>query len=349
MKDYLGDDAFPDDAWPASTPEQEAMDVGTLNVGLDHVEASGLALHTLLIIRNGRRVVERHGLDGHGLDGHGLDGGRQVTLADAHHLMSTTKTVTSALVGIAISEGLIPSVATPVMNYFADDGIENPSPAKASMTIEDVLTMRSGLTYAEGDPENGALWEAESMAAAYLSRPMTGEPGVDWNYSTADSQILAEILRRVTGKTPLEHARDRLFDPLGVRVPRWDSDPSGTQHGGTDLHLTPRDLARFGWMLLEGGRWRGAQVVPEEWIRVATRQHAIAKWGYTPGDAYGYHCWIPRFGGFATRGYLGRHMFVLPERRLLAVITGELYPPEEADAQLDDFVERFVLAAVRDA
>ncbi len=339
MKDYLGDDAFPDDAWPASTPEAEGMDPATLNAGLDHVESSGLALHSLLVIRNGRRVLERHG----------IDGGRQVTPADAPHLMSTTKTVTSMLVGIALSEDLIPSVETPVMNYFADDGIENPSPAKARITIEDALTMRSGLTYEEGAPENVTLWEAESMAATYLSRPMAGEPGVDWNYSTADSQLLAEILRRATGATPLDYARERLFDPLGVSVHRWDSDPSGTHHGGTDLHLTPRDLARFGWMLLDGGRWGGAQIVPEEWVRVATRRHAVATSGYTSGNAYGYHCWISRFGGFVTRGYLGRNMYVLPERRLLAVITGELRPPEEADAQLDDLVERFVLAAVRDA
>lgn len=338
MKDYMGDDAFPDDAWPDSTPEAEAMDPGTLSAGLDHVESNRLALHSLLIIRNGRRVVERHG----------LDCGRQVTPADVHHLMSTTKTITSMLIGIAVSEGLIPSVATRVMSYFADDGIENPSAAKARMTIEDVLTMRSGLTYSEGDPEDAALKGAENMAASYLSRPLAGEPGVDWNYSTADSQLLAEILRRATGATPLEYARARLFDPLGVHVPPWDADPSGTHYGGTALHLTPRDLARFGWMLLDGGRWEGAQIVPEKWIRVATRQHAIAKWGYTPGDAYGYHCWIPRIGGFVTRGYLGRHMFVLPERRLVAVITGELHPAEKADDTLDDFVERFILAALRD-
>ncbi len=339
MKDYLGDDAFPDDAWPASTPEAEGMNQETLNAGLDHVETTGLALHSLLVIRNGRRILERHG----------LDEGRQVTPADAPHLMSTTKTVTSMLMGIAISEGLIPSVETPVMTYFADDGIENLSPAKTSVTIEDALTMRSGLTYAEGDPEETALWEAESMALSYLSRPMAGEPGVDWNYSTADSQLLAEILRRATGATPLEYARDRLFGPLGVNVARWESDPSGTNRGGTALHLTPRDLARFGWMLLDGGRWGGAQIVPEEWVRVATRQHVVATSGYTPGAAYGYHCWISPFGGFATRGYMGRHMFVLPERRLLAVITGELLPPETADATLDDLVERFILAAVDEA
>lgn len=339
VRNFLNDDAFPDDTWPASTPEAEGMDSHVLGAGLDHVESTGLALHSLLVIRNGRRVLETHGRDGE----------RQVTPLDAAQLMSTTKTVTSMLIGIALSEGLLPSVEARVMDYFAEDEIGNPSPAKAAMTIADVLTMRSGLTFGEREEQDDALFAAESLATSYLSRPLAGTPGVDWNYSTPDSQLLAEILRRVTGVTPLEYANDRIFGPLGVSVPRWDSDPSGTHHGGTGLFLTPRDLARFGWMLLDGGRWEGQQVVPEQWIETATRRQTVATSGFTPGEAYGYHCWIPRFGGFATHGYLGRHMYVLPQQRLLTVITGELLPPEEADARLDALVERYVVPAVREA
>ena len=89
--------------------------------------------------------------------------------------------------------------------------------------------------------------------------------------------------------------------------------------------------------------------MPDSWLEVATRQHVIATSGYTPGESYGYHCWIPKFGGFSTHGFMGQHMYVLPGRDLLAVFTGALMPPDQADVTLDDFVSEFVLAADRRA
>ena len=337
MKDYLGDPAFPDDVWAAAEPEAEGMDRAPLEAGLAHIDSQGLGVHSLLLVRRGRIVLERYG----------SDEGRRLTPADAHQLHSTTKTLTSMLIGLAISEGRLPSVDAPVVDYFEEGEIELRSPAKDRIAIGDLLTMRSGLDYEEGLPENGRIMAEEYAAKVFLSRRMVADPGTRWNYSTGDSQILSEVLRRVTGKTPLEYARERLLEPLGIRDFEWGADRGGTQRGGTGLSMRPRDLARFGWMLLCGGRWNGAQRVPEAWLQVATRKHVVADSGYTPGEVYGYHCWIPRFGGFATRGYMGQNMYVLPELELLAVFTGALVPTENADATLDDFVSTYILPAVR--
>ena len=339
MKDYLGDPAFADDTWITSTPEAEGMDSAVLRAGLAHIQSRDLAVHSLLVVRHGRLVLEQHG----------VEEDRQWTPADAHAMYSTTKTLTSMLIGMAIADGVIESVRARAAGYFEDDEIQERTPAKDLITVEDLLTMRSGLEYEEGLTDNSSAIAGKCAARAILSRRMVAEPGVRWNYSTADSQVLAEILRRATGRTPLDYARERLLGPLGITGLQWNADGGGTHLGGTGLFLRPRDLARFGLMLLRGGRWDGRQLVPAAWLEIATRRQVIATSGYTPGEAYGYHCWIPKFGGFSTHGYMGQHLFVLPDRDVLAVFTGALVPPERADATLDDFVSEFVLSAVRGA
>jgi len=335
MKDYLADPALPDDVWTATTPEAEGLRSAPLMDLAAKIESRNLAIHALLVIRHGRRVFERYG----------LEDGRQLDPSDLHVLASTTKTFAGTLVGIAIDEGLIPSVRSRVLDFFEPGEVANPSPAKDRMILEDVLTMRSGIAFREGVDAEYELFDEPCSACRFLSRPLAGEPGVTWNYSSANSQVLVEIVRRATGRTPLEYAEEKLFTPLGITQVRWPADGGGTNLGGFDLALRPRDLARFGWMLLEGGRWNGAQLVPEEWLRAATRQHAVSTSSFTPKDGYGYQCWIPRFGGFATRGFRGQNMYMLPDRHLLVVMNGAL-EPATTDAVADDLVERFVLPAV---
>jgi CubicO group peptidase (beta-lactamase class C family) len=338
MDDFLEDPRFADEAFLPSRPAAQGMDPAPLEAGLAAIERRALPLHGLLIVRRGRRVLERYG----------TDQGRQQTPADAHDLYSTTKTLTGTLIGRALADGSIPSLQTRAVEYFTSGEIERGAPAVDRIRIEDLLTMRSGLEHEEGREENERVLSSAACAAAkFLSRPMVAEPGQRWNYSTADSQILAEVLRRSTGRTPLEYARARIFGPLAIRHVEWRTDRSGTELGGTRLALRPRDLARFGWMLLSRGRWKDAQIVPSSWVEAATRQQVVATSGWTPGEGYGYHCWVPRLGGFATRGYMGQVMYVFPDRELLIVFTGALVPPERADSLLDDFVRTFILCAIR--
>lgn len=330
LRDFLGDPSIPDDFWKASTPAAEGMDGAKLEAAVKAIQARGWAIHSFLVVRHGKLVLERYG----------ADGDRPLGPGDLHVLHSTTKTVTGALVGIALAEGRLPAPSAPVLDFFRADEIQGHPPAKIRMRVEDLLTMRSGLEYLEGVDDY--LFGLPAPAAELLSQDQRVEPGTAWNYSSGDSHVLAEILRRATGETPRAYAEKRLFAKLGITQVRWDADPSGTHFGGFGLHLRPRDLARFGLLLLSQGRWRGEQVVPAAWIAESTRPRVPTPW---PGGTYGYHCWIPKIGGFATRGYMGQDMYVFPDRDLVVVFTAAL-PAQHADAMLDDLVREFVLPAL---
>lgn len=337
MRDFLLDPAFPDDALPPSTPEAERMDRGPLEAGVAAIEARQIPIHGWLVVRHGRRVLEQHG----------ADEGRPLTPDDLRHLHSTTKTFTSMLVGLALAEGRVPSVEARAAGYFGAAELPGLSAAARRIRLEHLLTMRSGLDYEEGNPrEYETYTTARTSAAVFLSRRVVAEPGTRWNYSTGDSQILAEVLQRTAGRSLLAQAQASLFAPLGIGRARWETDGGDTQQGGRALWLRPRDLARFGWMLLCKGRWMGEQVVPAAWIEAATRRHVVADSGWMPGEGYGYHCWVPGLGGFATRGYMGQVMYVLPALALVVVFTAGLVPPEKGDALLDDLMRRYVLPAV---
>ncbi len=174
-----------------------------------------------------------------------------------------------------------------------------------------------------------------------VSSRMAAVPGARWAYSTADSQVLAEIVRRATGEGLRAYAEKRLFGPLGIREVYWSTDARGTELGGFGLSLRPRDLARFGYLYLSRGRWKGAQLVPEAWVAEATRVHVP---GAKANAGYGYQCWIPSFGGFSLQGYLGQYLYVLPDRDLIVVFTANL---PQFDEELDAIMKKHVLPAVR--
>ncbi len=333
MRDVLGDPAWPDDFWKASTPEAEGLDGSRLEAAVRAVEDRRWAVHSFLVIRHGRLVLERYG----------EDGGRPFGPGDLHELHSATKTFTSALVGIAVGEGKLAGVSARALDAFPGGEVERRSPEKERITIEDLLTMRSGLAYELFVDDDRMLADPRGAARYILSQPLAAEPGRRWSYSSGDSQVLAELVRRATGETPYAYAGPRLFAPLGIRDLRWPQDRTGTEVGGFGLWLRPRDLARFGLMLLDGGRFRGAQVVPAAWAQAMGRGRAETPWA---AGTYAWHCWAPRIGGFAARGMAGQEAYLFPDRDLLVVFTAGL-PADGADAMLDELVRDFVLPALR--
>lgn len=333
LQDGLGGAGAPDGFWKPSTPAAEGLDPVKLAEGVEAIRQRKLAVHALLVVRHGKLVVERYG----------KERGRQLGPDDVHELHSVTKTLTAALVGLAIADGKVPSVKSPALSWFPGDGVAGRTEAKARMTIEDLLTMRSGLRYDEGASE-ALFHEATCAAEPLLSEPLLFDPGVRWSYSSGNFQILAEIVRRATGKLPLAYAQERILGPLGIRDVRWGADEGGTQLGGWGLFLRPRDLARFGMLYLNGGRWQGKPILPEAWVAASMKEQTDTPWA----GGYGYGGWIPRVGtaGFAMRGYLGQEVYVFPEKDLLVVLTADL-PPRDADRVADELVREFVLAAVK--
>jgi CubicO group peptidase (beta-lactamase class C family) len=308
-----------------STPEAQGIDSATLVTMFDYIAEQKAEVHSVLIVRNGTIVTEAYFHPYH--------------RDRAHDLTSCTKSFLSALVGIAIDEGYL-DLDDKALDFFPDCTIANDSPLKREITVEHLLLMRSGLDWPESSVSyssgSNVLWQmmgSRDWTQFVLDRPMAVAPGATFNYSTGDSQLLTAILEQATATSTQELARTRLFEPLGIPSAhwRWASAPDGVAFGGGGLSLTPRDMAKFGYLYLQGGVWEEEQVVPADWVKASV----------TPAH-YGYQWWRLANGGYAALGYGGQRIAVVPNLELVAVITGDF--PGTTSAYL---VDAFIVPAVK--
>jgi CubicO group peptidase (beta-lactamase class C family) len=341
LKDYLDDSAYPDDFWTPAMAAEVNMDAALLEQAVDWVATSQSEIHSFLIARNGFLVMDRYGWNS-GLTWGDANQTPRQELPSARHVMhSTTKSFLSALIGIAIDEGKIPDgVATKAADWFPDYADLNPSAEKSSISLADLLTMRSGLEYTEGGSEE--ITNAPDPARAMLSQALVDLPvGTVWNYSSGGSGIIAEILRVATGMTPLEYGQAKLFGPIGIVNPPWAAGASGTNHGGFGLELTAREMARFGELFRNSGAWGGQQVVPAAWTDESTLNRCATIWGHD----YAYHWWISNVPGFFnSNGAYGQYIFVNRGLGLVVVFTGNL-SNEIAYTVYEDLLRNYVVPA----
>ena len=209
-------------------------------------------LHSLIVSQRGTVLVERY-----------FHGMRATRLAN---VKSVAKSVISALVGAAVSRGLIPSVREPIATYFAAE-LRAPGDApKRAITVEDLLTMRSGLE-TTSNRNYGAWVRSPNWVRFALAQPLLTTPGTAMDYSTGSTHLLSAILTKATRKTTLQFAQETLGRPLGFTVAPWTRDPQGIYFGGNDMAMTPRQMLAFGEMYLREGRAGDMQVLPAQWIR----------------------------------------------------------------------------------
>lgn len=339
LVDFLGNPAYPDDFWEPITFEDAGVDGAMINSVISRVATSRMEVHSFLVAHRGRLVVERYGWNSGTNPDHPSEP-HQVLPDEPHWLASSTKSFLSALYGIALEDGAIPGLDQKVSEWFPDYEDLNPSPEKDSITLEDLLTMRSGLESPEGDVSTA---EAPDPARAMLSRPVVSTVGETWNYANGNSDILAEVLRVATGMTPLELAIERLFGPLGIPSPEWEAGENGTSFGGFGLSLTSRQMLRFGEMYRNAGTFLGEQVVPADWTDESTAPRCDTPWG----GQYGYHFWVPNTptGFFNTLGARGQVIYVSRELELVVVFTGDL-PDETANSDYQVMIRGFIVPAL---
>ena len=301
-----------------STPEEQGIDSAVLVSMFDYVEQQNADVHSILIVRNGHMVMEAYF--------HPYHQNRR------HDVYSCAKSFTSALIGIAIDKGYL-DLDNTVLNFFPDRVIANDDPRKQAMTVEHLLTMRSGLDWPESSLSYNSssnilrqMFRSRDYVQFVLDRPMVAAPGAIFNYNTGASHLLAVILEEATGMSALAFARTHLFEPLGISSVLWIISPEGTTFGGGGLFLRPRDMAKFGYLYLEGGVWNGQQVVPAEWVEASVSI-----------PHYGYQWWMLSHGGYAALGYLGQRIVVLPDLEMVVVITGE-FPASTSRYLVDVFV-----------
>jgi CubicO group peptidase (beta-lactamase class C family) len=300
---------WPGRDWQTATPESQGMDSGVLAEMLELVRARHLPLHAVFLVRNGRVVLDS--------TIYPYDGTRP------HDIASATKTVTSILIGLAIDIGFVKDVRTPVLSVLPHAAPPAPDARLARMTVEDLLTMRSGLDCGiqSGEQELSRMRRSPNWPSFALALPMRGEPGAGYAYCSCNHHLLSAIVSARSGDSALALARQRLFEPLDIRDVIWPADPKGRTHGWGDLHLYPRDLARIGYLFLRGGSWRGRQIVSERWVR----ESIVPRVTVRNGEGYGYSWWLNTTrtpAVFEAVGRGGQRTAVLPDEDLVVVFNG---------------------------
>lgn len=340
--------------WPASTPEAAGFEADLAERIDAALRDDGFAkLHSLLLVRDGKLVYERY-FSG---DDEKLDLDFKGLVFDAgmkHDVRSITKTVVGLLYGIALSEGKAPALDASIVEHFPEYPGPAADPAKRKITVGDALGMALGLEWNENaKPPESDEWRMEQspeIQRYVLERPMAAAPGTTWVYSGGAPSLLTPIMVKGTGMSTADFAQAKLFDPLGIAAAdvEWMTDYYSVPWSHLGLRMRPRDMAKLGQLVLDGGRWRGRQVVPEEWIAATIAPGLPTSY---EGCSYGYLIWLCEAGDgtdiVEMSGRGGQEVLIAPAHRLVLVTTAGDYGNPDADLQAWRLLEETVLPALR--
>jgi CubicO group peptidase (beta-lactamase class C family) len=287
---------------PRSAPEAQGVSSAGILSFVEEADQSADQLHSFMIVRHGRVVAEGWW--------------SPYNAESRHELYSLSKSFTSTAVGLAISEGKF-SVDDPVLKFFPDDAPAEPSGQLKSMRVSDLLRMSTG-HQTEPARKEGEVW-----TKTFLAHPVPFKPGTHFLYNTSATYMLSAIVQKTTGETVLDYLRPRLFNPLGIENPTWGTSPQGISLGGYGLSVRTEDIAKFGLLYLNKGKWNGVSLVPEGWVERATsRQTSNGSDPKSDWDqGYGYQFWRCRHGAFRGDGAFGQYCVVLPEQDAVVAIT----------------------------
>ncbi len=359
---------WPSEGWERSTPAAQSVDVTPL-AALDGEFAAGKHgyIDSMLVIRNGFIVYEKSYQNDYDALFEGRNGRRwQYNYYDPewhpyykrsplHTMQSVSKSVTSALIGVAIERGAIPDTDIAVARYFDDYQPAVADPGWATMTLRDLLTMTSGIAWDEDsvpytDPANScaAMESSDDWVRFVMDQPIAAEPGTTFEYNSGVTVLLDHILWKATGMHAEDYARQHLFPVLGIESHYWKTTPTGHTDTEGGLYLEPNDLAKIGYLYEHDGVWDGKRLLPEGWVAASTHPHVRSDWN---DFMYGFQWWLLPYEGegqphaWAAIGYGGQRLLVVPEFDLIAVFTGwNIYDIPALDPRLA--LDR-ILAAVR--
>jgi len=286
------------------------MDSVRLEQASEHIDHYCPTRLSLLVVRNGRLVFERYY--------HGSYS------SQANNIKSMSKSILSVLTGVALDEGLLTGVDQKLDEFFPEYFRPGDDPRKHDVTLEHLLTMTAGFEWVENGAIAGRCFSSPDWHRFTIESSLTSNPGEVFNYNTALTHLLSGILTKVSGTTTRDFATSRLFDLLGMTCTWWSRDPRGYYFGGSEVWLTPRDLAKFALLFLREGRWEDRRIVSDQWLHEASRlrvRTGAGGWGF--GD-YGYLFWTKNLGGYPTTlcsGYGGQNIFLIPDLDLAVVTT----------------------------
>jgi CubicO group peptidase (beta-lactamase class C family) len=313
------------DVFPGPAYAQEADIAASFGPAID--AASELPrLYSLLVVQRGTVILEKY-----------FNGRRATTPAN---VKSVSKSVIAALVGIAADRKLL-TLDDAIGKYFPD----LPEP-KRRITVEDLLTMRSGLE-STSSRNYGAWVKSANWVRFALARPVVADPGTQMIYSTGNSHLLSAILTKATGKSTWQFAQEALAKPLGFSLPQWMRDPQGIYFGGNEMLMTPRQMLAFGEMYRNGGQVNGRQIVSKKFIDETFEPRGRSR---ISGREYGYGWWMREMAGrqaYYAWGFGGQYIYIVPSLDLMIVSTSSPAVSEDRRDHrrtVEEIIEHLVVA-----
>jgi CubicO group peptidase (beta-lactamase class C family) len=239
-----------------------------------------------------------------------------------------------------IQEGYLEGVDDRVLDYFPERKFQHDDALKHTITLEHLLTMSSGLA-----------WDYQEMISCRdwvqytLDQPMVTKPGTAFHYNSGSSHVLSALIQKTSGMSTRDFAQKYLFDPMDISDFRWQKDVDGIYKGGWGMSMTPRDMAKFGYLYLKQGIWNGQQLIPAAWIEATTKRHVQVTEPLEPwGLSMGYLWWLHEDGLYAAHGMKGQFVYVIPEFDLVVVITANIPDAEFVQTQL--LIRDYIIPAV---
>ena len=287
---------------PRSAPEAQGISSAALLEFINQADRQIETMNSIIIVRHGHVVAEGYW--------------SPYDASTRHALYSLTKSFTSTAVGLAVAEGKL-TIDDLVLPLFPEDAPADPSVNLRALRVRDLLSMSTGH---RSEPRNRPN---DHWTKSFLAHPFDHKPGTLFLYNTPASHMLSAIIQKKTGQPLIEYLRPRLFAPLGITDPVWNTSPQGVTSGGWGLKLRTREIARFGQLYLQRGKWQGQQLIPEAWVAQATSRQVSN--GSNPASdweqGYGYQFWRSRHGFYRGDGAFGQFCVVMPEHDAVVVIT----------------------------
>lgn len=317
---------------------RDGLETGSIiNSGLDTalirtlmnriVDGTYQNVHSVLLLKNGKLVLEEYFYE--------------YDVKKLHEQRSATKSFVSALTGIAVAQGLIKSADDKVLSYFPEYQPANMDERKRSLALQNLLTQRSGFACNDHDSKSPGnetkVYATDDWIRYMLDLPMIDDPGSNGSYCSGNVILLNRIVEKASQRSLYDFARDNLFSKIGVRNFKWEFVP-GKSHaeGFAQLYLRPRDMAKFGLLYLNGGQWKGQQVIAKEWVEQSLTKHSVVD-----GIDYGYLWWCEpltangvTYNGVAAKGNGGQRIFLWPALNMLAVVTAGNYNTQSPSNKL---------------
>ena len=303
-----------DGQWPTSTPDAEGLDPG-LMAELYANAAEMENIYSLLVFKNGYLVAEDY-----------FNGGSPTQQVNIH---SVTKSINSALVGLALEEGCLTSLDQKMMAFFPEFENRIRDPRKRDITIRQMLQMRAGYPWEEATAEGTELLFTGFHAADLVNVPLARDPGSRAAYSNLTAHLLGLIVARACETDLKSFADEHLFGPLGIDEGFWQVDWDGNYLGYSDIELTAYDLAKFGLLYLDDGKYNGEQIIPAGWVHDSLQTYSENVWTVRVGrnwddNAYGYQWWSIRAGNHRYNlawGHGGQQIVLLDDLDMMIVVT----------------------------